>query len=356
MDTHANVGLRPEVIAEFPDFWPSGIAVSRSGRIFVSFPRLDAEPANPTLAELRGGTVVPFPDELVNTVDASDPQHRFVSVHGIAMGPGNRLYALDTGARSLAACDPASAKLYVIDLDTNAIVHGIGFPGEVVPASTYLNDLVIDFSRGKNGFAFISDSGANGPNAVIVVDLDSGRSWRRLSGHPGVRPSVPAGFEIATEFGPIAAAPGIDGIALSPDGKTLWWTPLGSYGFFSIPTDALCAPEATDTEIARHLVDHGTREFASDGLDCDREGRVYLTDVTSGTVQRYLPAEHRFERLFQSEPRFRWPDAVRLGPDRIIYVSESQVNRSPQFQGGNDLRERPFRLYRAAIDADPASY
>ena len=277
-------------------------------------------------------------------------------MHGITIGPGNRLLVLDTGAYTLDACDPAAAKLWVIDLDHDAIVHGIGFSHDVVLPTTYLNDLVIDYSRGKAGFAFISDSGAKGPNAIIVVDLDSGKSWRRLSGHPSVHAAIPPGFGIGTETGPIAASGGIDGIAISPDGKTLWWTPLGTYGFFSIDTDILCEPTVNDEQIARHVVDRGARDFASDGLDADREGRIYLTDVTNGTVRRYLPAENRFETLLGGVGSMRWPDAVRLGPDRLIYITDSQLNRAPNFNDGKDLRERPYRLYRAAIDADPGQY
>lgn len=352
----AGVSLRPEPLARFPDHWPSGIAPARDGRIFLSFPRLDAVPAPATLAELVDGKAVPFPDELVNAIDPGDSEHRFVSVHGIALGPGGRLLALDTGATSLEGGDPKAAKLYVIDLDRNAIVHGIGFGSDVVLPTTYLNDLVIDYNRGKAGFAYISDSGASGPNGIVVVDLDSGNSWRRLSGRDCVRPAQPAGFEIATVDGPIAAPPGIDGIALSPDGRTLWWTPLGGYDLFSLDTDLLAREHADDDAIARHVVRHERRDFASDGLDCDREGRVYFTDVSRGTLRRYVPAEKRYETLLHGEYLMVWPDAVKLGPDRIVYVTDSQVNRMPGFNGGVDRRERPFTLYRAAIDADPAQF
>jgi sugar lactone lactonase YvrE len=352
-----NAGLRPEVIAEFPEFWPSGIAVSRSNRIFVSFPRLDPTPATATLVELIDGAAVPFPDALVNAIDATDPQHRFVSVHGITMAPGNRLVALDTGARSLDGCDPRAVKLIVIDLDRDAIVHQIGFPDTVCLPTSYFNDVVVDATRGKAGFAFVSDSGSRGPNAIVVVDLESGKSWRRLSGDSSVRVPRPDGFGIATRSGiTMGASPGIDGIAIAPDGKTLWWTPLGTYDFFSVDADLLCDPMTSDDVLARHIESHGPREFASDGLDTDREGRVYLTDITNGTVQRYLPSERRFEPVFKDAGDLQWPDAVRLGPDRTIYISDSQLNRAPAFTGGADVRERPYRLYRAASDADPAQY
>ena len=121
------------------DHWPSGIAPARDGRIFLSFPRIDEVKAPINVGELIDGKLVPFPDELVNALDPSDTKHRFVNVHGIALGPRNRLLALDTGAISFDRCDPKAAKLYVIDLDHNAIMHGIGFPRDVVlrrPTST----------------------------------------------------------------------------------------------------------------------------------------------------------------------------------------------------------------------------
>ena len=359
MDARTNassVSLRPEVVAEFAEHWPSGIAAARDGRLFLSFPRLDEVRSPINLGELIDGKLVPFPDELVNSLDASDAQHRFVNVHGIALGPRNRLLALDTGAFSLERCDPKAAKLYVIDLDRNVITHGIGFAHDVCLETTYLNDLVIDYNRGKAGYAYITDSGAKGPNGIIVVDLDSGKSMRRLSGHASVRPAQRPGFGIATELGTMTVPAGSDGIALSPDGLTLWWTPLGSYDLYSIDTDILVAPHPSPEEVERHVVQHPARDFASDGLDTDREGRVYFTDGTNGTLQRLIPGESRYEKLLQGDHYFHWPDAVELGPDRIVYITDSQIDRSPQWNNGQDLRTPPYRLYRAAIDADPAQY
>jgi sugar lactone lactonase YvrE len=355
MEARSNVSLTPEVLARF-EHWPSGIAPARDGRIFLSFPRIDDPPAPATLAELIDGHVVPFPDELVNAYEPTDPRHHFVSVHGIALGPGGRLLALDTGARSFDACDPRAAKLFVIDLDRNAIVHGIGFADGVCLPTSYLGDLVIDYARGKAGYAYISDSGPRGPNAIVVVDLDSGDAWRRLSGEPSVRAIPPPGFGIATESGTKAVSAGIDGIALSPDGRTLWWTPLGSYELFSIDTDILVDRHANQELVARHVVTHPKRDFACDGLDCDREGRVYFTDGTHGGLQRLIPSEERYERLLHGDERMIWPDAVKIGPDHIVYISDSQLDRAPAWNDGRDLREPPFILYRAAIDAEPAQY
>jgi sugar lactone lactonase YvrE len=219
-----------------------------------------------------------------------------------------------------------------------------------------LNDVVIDYDRGKAGYAFISDSGARGPNGIIVVDLDSGRSWRRLSGDPSVRAAQTPGFELKTVDGQARNSTGIDGIALSPDARTLWWTPLGSYELYSIATDALVDESIDALALPRHVARHEPRRFATDGLDCDRQGRLYLTDGTNGTLQRYLPDESRYEMLLHGSGYFVWPDSIKLGPDRIVYVTDSQVSRLPAWTGGVDRRQPPFTLYRAAIDGDPAQY
>jgi len=87
-----------------------------------------------------------------------------------------------------------------------------------------------------------------------------------------------------------------------------------------------------------------------------REGRLYFTDVTHGTLRRVTPGSWRYETLLHGEGYFAWPESVRIGPDRIVYVTDSQMDRMPVWHGGTDLRTPPYVVYRAAIDAEPAQY
>jgi Major royal jelly protein len=45
---------------------------------------------------------------------------------------------------------------------------------------TYLADVRVDLLQGDEGFAYTMDSESG---ALIVVDLASGRAWRRLTSH-----------------------------------------------------------------------------------------------------------------------------------------------------------------------------
>jgi sugar lactone lactonase YvrE len=66
-------------------------------------------------------------------------------------------------------------------------IKKILFPQNIALPTTYLNDVRFDLRRGKEGIAYITDSAQNGPNGIIVVDLASGESWRRLNDHPSTK-------------------------------------------------------------------------------------------------------------------------------------------------------------------------
>ncbi|WP_239158146.1 major royal jelly family protein [Streptomyces sp. SID13726] len=112
-------------------------------------------------------------------------------------------------------------KLLCVDLETDRIVRKI--PSNVVPADGCPNDVRLDPRRGAEGMAFITDSG--GDNGIVVVDLATGRSWRRLAGDPSALPDpdfLPVIDGRPFMNRPAGAAPthyevGSDGIALSDD-------------------------------------------------------------------------------------------------------------------------------------------
>src|SRR5512145_3029269 len=96
-------------------------------------------------------------------------------------------------------------------------------------STTYLNDVRFDLRRGKEGVAFIIDSAQKGPNGIIVVDLASGKSWRRLHDHPSTKTEDLQNFLPIVEGRPFiehqsdgsrkqGASMGADGIAINADG------------------------------------------------------------------------------------------------------------------------------------------
>jgi len=140
-----------------------------------------------TVAEIKQGQAVAYPNADMNRLDTARAAETFVSVQSVVVDPRHRLWILDTGSIKFAPVVPHGPKLVGIDLPTNRIVKTIQFPPDVVLPTTYLNDVRFDLRQGTDGVAYITDSSDKGPNGIIVADLGTGKSRRRLHDHPSTK-------------------------------------------------------------------------------------------------------------------------------------------------------------------------
>jgi sugar lactone lactonase YvrE len=354
-----------ETVATFDGPMWTGVTVSRTGRIFVNFPRW-GDNVEFTVAELKGGKPSAFPDAEINHFDPNHLADHLISVQSVVVGPDDRLYALDTGTVRMRTLGPGAAKLVAIDLNTNKVVKTIVLPPDVALPTTYLNDVRFNMRQGTAGLAYVTDSGDQGPNGIIVIDLDTQKSWRKLTGHPSVR--AEKRFIATVEGRPLLNRPasgspkpvtvGSDGIAISADGRTLFYCPMSGRHLYGVSTEALADPAPGDEEVAKSVVDYGDRGYASDGLESDAAGRLYLTDYEHNAVHRRTfgpggPADIKDEILVQG-PKVVWPDTLSLAADGYLYFTCNQLSRQKQYNDGVDLRQKPYLLLRTRVDATPA--
>jgi hypothetical protein len=80
---------RIETVATFTGPMPTGVTVSREGRIFVNFPRW-GDPVELTVAELKDGKPVPYPDAVFNRFNKDRPADSLVSVQSVVVDPLRR--------------------------------------------------------------------------------------------------------------------------------------------------------------------------------------------------------------------------------------------------------------------------
>ncbi|MGN9777698.1 L-dopachrome tautomerase-related protein [Micromonospora sp. H33] len=349
-----------ELVHSFTGPMPTGVSVSHTGRIFVNFPKWgDEVPA--TVVELRDGREMPFPNQAWNDPSGDNDASAFVSVQSVVVDPADRLWVLDTGSPMFQPTRPGGPKLVRIDLHTDTVAQVITFPADVALPSTYLNDVRFDLRRGDAGVAYITDSSGSGPNGIIVVDLASGASWRRLHDHPSTKAEPVHSFRAVVEGRPFLERPGdeppkpvalgSDGIAISADGTRLHYCPLASRRWYSVATDALADRTITDAEAAATVADEGDKGGGSDGLETDDAGRLYLTSYENNAVLRRRP-DGEFETVVH-DPRLLWPDTMSVAMDRHLYVIANQLHRQAKYQRGQDLRRKPYALFRTRIDAGP---
>ena len=92
---------------------------------------------------------------------------------------------------------------------------------------------------------------------------------------------------------------------------------------------------------------------ASDGLESDAEGRVYVTNYETNAITRRKP-DGTFETLV-SDPTLLWPDTLSLASDSHLYITANQLHRQPQFNEGTDRRQKPYVLYKVKVDGTPVA-
>lgn len=339
------------------DNLPVGIAVSKDGRTFLAFSR-SIDDKNPySVAELKDGKPQLYPPGLKQDNGSPAPD-RLLAVQALTVDARNRLWILDTGKVGTNAILPGSPKLLAVDLATNQVVRTVTFPAAIAGPSAFLNDVVVDLTRGKEGTAFLTDASAEGPNGLVVVDLATGRATRRLNDHPSTKGDKNLvlkvrGQPVIAKQGSGIGEPvrlGSDGIALSADGQWVYYSPLTSHHLYRVRADALADVQRGDADVAKTVEDLGDRGFASDGLLGDAEGRVYLTDLENDAIHRRTP-DGKMELVVKS-PALRWPDSMALKPDGTLVFTVTQIDLSPRFQG-RDARVRPFVVYEVKTDSKP---
>jgi sugar lactone lactonase YvrE len=350
-----------EPIAYFHGAMPTGVTVSQGGRIFVNFPKWGDE-VSFTVAEIRDGKSVAYPDERINQTNPEDLAAALMSVQSVVVDPADRLWILDTGSPLFRLTEYGGPKMVCVDLTSDKVIQKILFPQAVALPSTYLNDVRFDLRRGSKGMAFITDSSQKGPNGIIVVDLASGESWRRLHDHSSTKAEGLQTFLPIVEGRPFleqepngsvkqGAGMGADGIAIGSDGMRLYYCPLGSRKLYSVDTDALCDRSLDDKEVAATVIDEGDRGGASDGLESDAAGHIYSTNYEHNAILRRVPGRH-WETVTH-DPRLLWPDTLSLATDGYLYVTANQLHRQARYQKGHDLRHKPYTLFRIRVGEDP---
>lgn len=335
-----------EVVAEFGDLMPTGVTVSPAGRLFVSFPRWGDEVPY-TVAEVTGGDAVPYPDAAINALDEVNASSTLVSVQSVIVDPAGHLWLLDTGSLSFAPYVPHGPKLVEIDLGSNKVLRAIHVDGAATTPTTYLHDVRFDLSQGEAGYAYVTDSQPAG--ALIVVDLASGRSWAKLRGHHST--TAESGFRAIVE-GRVRDnyVVGADGIAISADGSRLYYCPLSSRRLYSVSTDLLADESAAGEAVADTIVDHGDKG-ASDGLESDTAGAMYVTSYEHSAVLRLDP-DGNWTTVMHG-PELLWPATLALAEDGYLYVSANQLPRTPLFNADVDDRIPPYRILRKAVAGHP---
>jgi sugar lactone lactonase YvrE len=333
----------------------AGIHFDAQGRAFVSTPRLVSadSPATLSMLDTSASTgparLTAFPSAAANAVSGAPDSH-LRNVLGFYIDKRNGwLWALDQGFVAGEASAPKGGqKIMVFELRTGKLVKTIALDAVADRKGSFLNDIVVDEAR---RIAYVSDSGLRSAPAnqagLIVVDFGTGRTRRVLDRHASLMPQpgvkVMSHGEEVWPGKPLVL--GVNGIALSPDGQTLYWTVTTGTHAYAMPTALLRDPRAGKAALAGAVRDLGEVGGNTDGIVTDAEGRLYITDVSRNGIVEYDPRTKSM-RLLAADEGVHWPDTPAIGPDGRLVFTSSNLNR--HFAGQVKPGEERYELWRVS--------
>lgn len=311
----------------------------------------------------------------------------FINVQALYITPathsGNRpetLWVLDTGRPTVhnAAGDPSmpyaqpgGPKLVAINLSNDTIYRTYTFPSTVHYPDSYFNDLRFDLRTNVSGtsgegIAYLVDSSNEGRPGFIMVDLGTGDSWRRLDEDMSVLRvpnDVPSYFGSPFYYRSLGTPTqwqleGLDGIQISPDGSTIYYSPLTSNYLYSIPTANLRERDTNplaDIWAHANVSNHGQRGANANGFEGDSNGLIYQLMPTQNSVYYFDPSDGQ-SHAFITDRRILWPDGASIGADGYIYLNINQLPFQPDWNNGVDGRQYPGVVLRGKLPNGGAKF
>lgn len=157
---------------------------------------------------------------------------------------------------------------------------------------------------------------------------------------------------------------GADGIALSCDGTTLYWTPLTSRTLYSVSVDTLLMYKPFEQVYINESIVAYEKGFASDGLAGSSNHILYMTDIENSAI-RYIKEDTLatesaaldnnitsiVSTLVQDSNGLCWPDTLGFDSDGWMYIV---ANNLCQFIQGkiSNYSAVNYQIWKVYVNAD----
>jgi hypothetical protein len=337
-------------VAAFEGKQPAGVAVSNTGRIFVTFPWWSDRPEASVAELLPDGTLEPFPSNYWNDWDGkSGPSalRGFVSAQAMYVDQDDFLWILDGGNPGVdGRVVTAGPKLFKIDLNDDSIAQVFYFDHKRdFTRTSYLSDFRVD---GVRQTAYIADSSRG---TIYVVDLKTRQTHHVLLGDPTTTADAGVIARVGSSewrsFAGLAPQVNVSGIELSHDGDWLYYHTMSGRRIYRVPTDVLRDSTTSEAVRSASIQDLGPTGSVIDGMWLDREDNLYLAAIERDAIIVRRP--NGAIETFVADPRLKWPDSLAMGPDGYLYFTTSMKHLRQPYRLIDQVDD-PYFVMKASPD------
>jgi sugar lactone lactonase YvrE len=323
----------------------TGVALSKTGRMFVNYPRWQGPHDSDVVEVQSNGIAKPYPDKDWNTWDKNQSgSNKWVCVQAVYVDDKDQLWVVDPAAPEMETVQGNGAKLVRIDLKSNQVVRIYNLT-ELAGKNSYLNDVRVDT---VSNIAYLTESKEGG---IVVLNTDTGNARMVLRKEPSVQSDpnhqfMVDGAELQRNGKPMKI--NSDGIALSPDRQWLYFKPLSDTKLYRIRTADLQNALTTGADVGKNVEDLGPNFTCSDGMTFDNQGNLYLSDMEHNAIVQINPA--RKLEVIAHDKNLIWPDTFAWSPDGSLYVTCSHIQEMPWFHNGRSTRTTPYTIYKLKVE------
>lgn len=345
----------------------TGIKVDSNGDMYVAVPRwMSGVPAslNKLVQNPLGSGYVlsPWPSWEFNQINQTGSLQYAQS---FIIDSNNLMWIPEVGRTNFYDANPSletsgPAGIFVVNITSGEVVLNYYFPENVVSYnSSFVNDIVLDE---VNGYAYFSNTWGSG--GIIVYNIAEQTSHMFTAASTNRNSSYNFcvnGICYGTDG--VGASPS-DGIALSSDGATLYWSAVQGQELYSIPASALWDFTMTDDEFQAQVTYLGPKAGCSDGL-LYLNGALFYGDITTSQVGWINDISKHTSagsvKLSSSDQTsvdtysLNWLDTFSsdLTTDSVFYFTTNRLNlffsASMDFTGQSGAN---MRIYKASINYD----
>ncbi|MGI2155507.1 L-dopachrome tautomerase-related protein [Shewanella oncorhynchi] len=337
-----------EVFAEL-DGAVGGIIFTSDERLIFSYHPF-YQPNIKVAELLADGSTKPFPNS--DWQQCHDPQGKAKEpdtclnwVLGLRTDDQDRVWLLDSGQQA----PRIETKLVAWDTKKNQLDRIIHLPAPVSLPESQHNDFVIS---SRHQAIVIADEGiGTGPigekAALVVVDLNTGKSRRLLQGDNSVMPDLQRPLIIdknSKDRKQIEVYVGADGIALDKTQTWLYFAPMNKDKVYRVRMTDLINPSLTPAALSAKVEAYADKPD-NGGLSIDEANNLYLTEVGERAIG-VIPADSRQYRTYVHDERMVWPDGVSYGKQGYLYSGAAQLPLSAPLNNGKAENSPPYYIFR----------
>ncbi|AWB65645.1 hypothetical protein C2869_03980 [Saccharobesus litoralis] len=310
---------------------PANIAVSESGRVFMST-HLAYGAEHKVVELLQDGSYQPYPN-----TEFYPPLN---GVLGAIVDNKDIFWFLDT----IWGKD-AMGRVIGWDINKNQL-HKIFYIARPIVNDAYiLNDMAVDRT---NNAIYITETADANTSALLVLDIETGLVRRVLSGSFATVPQNKVmkidGLTVQMQGKP--AKIGVNPITIDTQNEWVYFAPMTSDTLYRVQTKDLLNTALSEAQLTTKVEKYANKPFG-DGITMDAQNNIYVSDLENNAIGVITP-DRKYRILHQDNKILSWVEGFATAGKQGIYATANKLHHSPAF---NKTQPTPSDFYIVQFEA-----